>query len=95
MVQILFVNALSLWFDVRIFYVANLSSVDPGSGIHFVLDRAQHLALPVIVLMVANIATYSRSMPRCSRSSTRLRSHRAGEGAQRAPRHDGALVPEC
>ena len=61
MVQILFVNVF-LWFDVRIFYVANLSSVDPGSGIHFVLDRAQHLALPVIVLMVANIATYSRFM---------------------------------
>ena len=61
MVQILFVN-IFLWFDVRIFYVANLSSVDPGSGLHFVLDRAQHLALPVIVLMVANIATYSRFM---------------------------------
>lgn len=61
MVQILFVN-IFLWFDVRIFYVANLSSVDPGSGLHFVLDRAQHLALPVIVLMVANIAAYSRFM---------------------------------
>jgi len=61
MLQILFVNVF-LWFDVRIFYVANLSSVDPGSGLHFVLDRAQHLALPVIVLMVANIATYSRFM---------------------------------
>jgi peptide/nickel transport system permease protein len=56
MLQILFVNVY-LWFDVRIFYVANLNSVDPGSGIDFVLDRAQHLALPVIVLAVANIAT--------------------------------------
>ena len=61
MFQILFVN-IFLWFDTRIFYVANLSSVDPGSGLHFVVDRAQHLALPVIVLMVANIATYSRFM---------------------------------
>jgi ABC-type dipeptide/oligopeptide/nickel transport system permease component len=61
MLQILFVNVF-LWFDVRIFYVANLSSVDPGGGLHFVLDRAQHLALPIIVLMVANIATYSRFM---------------------------------
>jgi len=61
MLQILFVNVF-LWFDTRIFYVANLSSVDPGTGLHFVLDRAQHLALPIIVLMVANIATYSRFM---------------------------------
>jgi peptide/nickel transport system permease protein len=61
MLQILFVNVF-LWFDVRIFYVANLSSVDPGSGLHFALDRAQHLALPVLVIMVANIAVYSRFM---------------------------------
>jgi peptide/nickel transport system permease protein len=61
MLQILFVNVY-LWFDVRIFYVANLNSVDPGSGLHFVLDRAQHLALPVLVLMVANMATYTRFM---------------------------------
>jgi peptide/nickel transport system permease protein len=61
MLQILFVN-IYLWFDVRIFYVASLNSVDPGTGIHFVLDRAQHLALPIIVLAVANIATYSRFM---------------------------------
>ena len=61
MLQILFVN-IYLWFDVRIFYVASLNSVDPGTGIHFVLDRMQHLALPIIVLAVANIATYSRFM---------------------------------
>ena len=61
MLQILFVNVY-LWFDVRIFYVANLNSVDPGSGLHFVMDRAQHLALPVLVLMVANLAVYSRFM---------------------------------
>jgi peptide/nickel transport system permease protein len=61
MLQVLFVN-IYLWFDVRIFYVANLSSVDPGTGIHFVLDRAQHLALPIIVLSVAGIASLSRYM---------------------------------
>ncbi len=61
MLQVLFVN-IYLWTDVRIFYVANLSGVDPGSGLHFALDRAQHLALPVMVLAVANIATYSRFM---------------------------------
>jgi peptide/nickel transport system permease protein len=61
MLQVLFVN-IYLWFDVRIFYTANLSGVDPGSGLHFLLDRAQHLALPVIVLMIASIATYSRYM---------------------------------
>jgi peptide/nickel transport system permease protein len=61
MLQVLFVNVY-LWWDVRIFYTANLSGVDPGTGIDFALDRAQHLALPVIVLSVANIATYSRYM---------------------------------
>ena len=61
MLQVLFVN-IYLWFDLRIFYVASLNSVDPGSGIHFVLDRAQHLALPIIVLAVASIAQYSRFM---------------------------------
>jgi len=61
MLQVLFVN-IYLWFDVRIFYTANLSGIDPGTGIHFVLDRAQHLGLPVIVLMVASVATYSRFM---------------------------------
>src|SRR5262245_42307047 len=61
MLQVLFVN-IYLWFDIRIFYTANLSGIDPGSGFHFVLDRAQHLGLPVITLMVASIATYSRFM---------------------------------
>jgi peptide/nickel transport system permease protein len=40
--------------------VANLNSVDPGSGLHFWLDRANHLILPVAVLSVLNIANYSR-----------------------------------
>jgi peptide/nickel transport system permease protein len=61
MLQVLFVYIYQ-WTGVRIFYVANLSGVDPGSGIHFALDRAQHLALPILVLMVASIATYSRYM---------------------------------
>jgi peptide/nickel transport system permease protein len=46
----------------RIFPVASLNSVDPGTGLNFVIDRAHHLVLPVIVLMVASIATYSRYM---------------------------------
>jgi peptide/nickel transport system permease protein len=45
-----------------IFPITSLSSVDPGTGFHFVVDRAWHLALPVLVLMVASIATYSRYM---------------------------------
>jgi ABC-type dipeptide/oligopeptide/nickel transport system permease component len=46
----------------HIFPVTSLSSVNPGSGYHFVLDRAWHLTLPIIVLMVASVATYSRYM---------------------------------
>jgi peptide/nickel transport system permease protein len=61
MLQVLFVNIYLSW-DIRIFYTANLNSVDPGTGLSFVLDRAQHLALPVLVLMVANLAVYSRYM---------------------------------
>jgi peptide/nickel transport system permease protein len=45
---------------VRVFPIASLNSVDPGSGIHFVIDRAHHLALPILVLMVASVASYSR-----------------------------------
>jgi peptide/nickel transport system permease protein len=61
MLQILFVN-IYLWFDLRIFYTSNLNSVDPGGGLDFLVDRAQHLALPVMVLAVASIASYSRYM---------------------------------
>jgi peptide/nickel transport system permease protein len=50
------------WTGYNIFPVASLSSVDPGTGIHFWIDRAHHLVLPVIVLMIASIATYSRFM---------------------------------
>jgi peptide/nickel transport system permease protein len=46
----------------RLFPIANLNSVDPGTGFSFFLDRAHHLVLPVFVLMVASIAAYSRFM---------------------------------
>ena len=46
----------------RVFPVANLNDIDPGTGLSFVLDRAHHLVLPVLVLMIANVATYSRFM---------------------------------
>ena len=46
----------------KIFPIANLSSVDPGTGIDFWVDRAWHLTMPVMVLMVASIAQYSRFM---------------------------------
>jgi peptide/nickel transport system permease protein len=46
----------------RLFPIAGLSSVDHGSGIAFVVDRVHHLVLPVIVLMVASVASYSRYM---------------------------------
>jgi peptide/nickel transport system permease protein len=61
MLQVLVVN-IFIESGHRIFYVAQLSSPDPGGGYHFVLDRMQHLALPVFVLAVANIAAYSRFM---------------------------------
>ena len=50
------------WTGYNIFPIASLSSIDPGTGIHFWIDRAHHLVLPVIVLMIASIATYSRFM---------------------------------
>jgi peptide/nickel transport system permease protein len=46
----------------RLFPIANLNSVDPGTGVDFWIDRAHHLVLPVFVLMVAGIAGYSRYM---------------------------------
>ena len=58
MLQVLFVN-LYLESGVRIFYVAGLSSPDPDN---FVLDRVQHLALPVFVVAVGSIAALSRFM---------------------------------
>ena len=61
MVQVLVVNLL-LTTDVRIFYVSGLNSADPGEGLSFWVDRVQHLALPIFVIAVGNIATYSRFM---------------------------------
>jgi peptide/nickel transport system permease protein len=60
-VQVLIVYIFN-WTGHRIFPIANLNSVDPGEGIAFALDRAHHLVLPVFVLMVASVATYSRYM---------------------------------
>jgi peptide/nickel transport system permease protein len=61
MLQVLVVNILER-YNVRLFYVSGLSSVEPGEGFRFFVDRAQHLALPVIVLATASIASYSRFM---------------------------------
>jgi peptide/nickel transport system permease protein len=60
-VQVLIVYIFN-WTGYRIFPIANLNSVDPGEGIAFALDRAHHLVMPVFVLMVASVATYSRYM---------------------------------
>jgi peptide/nickel transport system permease protein len=61
MVQVLVAN-LFQWTGHRIFPIANLSSVDPGGGFSFWIDRAHHLVLPVLVLMIVNMASYSRFM---------------------------------
>jgi ABC-type dipeptide/oligopeptide/nickel transport system permease component len=61
MLQVLVVQIFS-WTGHRIFPIANLSSVDPGTGLSFAVDRAHHLVLPVLVLMIASTATYTRYM---------------------------------
>jgi ABC-type dipeptide/oligopeptide/nickel transport system permease component len=61
MLQVLIVYLID-WTGHQIFPIANLSDVNPGKGIDFALDRAHHLVMPVIVLMVAGTATYSRYM---------------------------------
>jgi peptide/nickel transport system permease protein len=61
MVQVLIVYIFN-WTGHRIFPIANLSDVNAGAGIDFALDRAHHLVMPVLVLMVAGTATYSRYM---------------------------------
>jgi len=50
------------WTGHRLFPIANLNSIDPGTGFSYAVDRAHHLALPVLVLMIASIASYSRYM---------------------------------
>jgi peptide/nickel transport system permease protein len=61
MVQVLIVYVFN-WTGHRLFPIANLSDVDPGTGIDFAIDRAHHLVMPVFVLMIASVATYSRYM---------------------------------
>jgi peptide/nickel transport system permease protein len=61
MVQVLIVH-IFLATGHRIFPIANLNDVDAGEGFDFVVDRAHHLVMPVMVLMVAGTATYSRYM---------------------------------
>jgi peptide/nickel transport system permease protein len=59
--QIIFTTIFVKW-NVRIFYTASLSSVDAGHGLHFLVDRLQHLVLPVATLATVQIAVYSRFM---------------------------------
>jgi peptide/nickel transport system permease protein len=59
--QVVVTNIFLKW-DIRIFYTAQLSSIDPGHGFHFFVDRVQHLVLPVTTLVVVNVAGYSRYM---------------------------------
>src|SRR5438477_3715516 len=47
---------------IRIFYTSGLSTVPNPHGFHFIYDRVQHLAIPVITLCVLNVAQYSRYM---------------------------------
>jgi ABC-type dipeptide/oligopeptide/nickel transport system permease component len=61
MLQILFTNLFIKW-HVRIFYTSGLSSENAGHGLHFVVDRLQHLAIPVMTLTILSIAQYSRFM---------------------------------
>jgi peptide/nickel transport system permease protein len=58
LLQILFVDIYLKW-NVRIFYTSGLNS--PGSGT-WSLDRLQHIALPVITLLIISFAGYSRYM---------------------------------
>jgi peptide/nickel transport system permease protein len=57
--QILFVDIYNKW-HVRIFFTSGLNSVPGGPA--WSLDRMQHLALPVITLLVVSFALYSRYM---------------------------------
>src|SRR5438874_12405128 len=61
MLQVLVVQIYLKW-HIRVFYTSGLSSVSPGHGFHFVIDRLQHLALPVIALSFLSIASHSRYM---------------------------------
>ena len=56
--QIIFTN-IYLNFDFRVFYTSGLSSPHPDN---FLLDRLQHLALPIITLTVLSVAQFGRYM---------------------------------
>jgi peptide/nickel transport system permease protein len=58
LLQILFVDVYLKW-NVRVFYTSGLNN--PGHGA-WSIDRMQHIALPVITLMVVSFALYSRFM---------------------------------
>ena len=57
--QLLFVEIWAKW-HVRIFYTSGLNATPDGAT--WSLDRIQHLALPIITLLVISFATYSRYM---------------------------------
>lgn len=61
---ILQVLATNFWqaTGMRLFYTAGLSSIDPGEGLAFLIDRLQHLALPMVALAYISVALYSRYM---------------------------------
>jgi peptide/nickel transport system permease protein len=61
MLQVVVVQIYLNW-HVRVFYTSGLSSVNAGHGLHFLVDRVQHLALPVIALSFLSIASHSRYM---------------------------------
>ena len=62
MLQVAVVQIFLRW-HIRVFYTSGLSSpTNAGHGFHFLVDRAQHLALPVIVVATLSIASYSRYM---------------------------------
>jgi glutathione transport system permease protein len=58
LLQILFVDIYLKW-NVRVFYTSGLNSPHGGT---WSLDRLQHLALPIMTLMIISFAQYSRYM---------------------------------
>jgi peptide/nickel transport system permease protein len=63
LLQLLFGVYLTRWFHLTspIFYISGMTKPGTEGGFHLV-DRLQHLALPVLVLAVQLIAVYSRYM---------------------------------
>jgi peptide/nickel transport system permease protein len=57
--QVIFTQIYLKW-DIRIFYTGTLNTEPRPEGLAFFIDRAQHLAIPIFVIAVLNIATYSR-----------------------------------